>query len=424
MSDFWELGLVTLLVALNALFAGSEIALLTLRPAQIERLRLRGGAGRALGRLSDDPNRYLATIQIGITLAGFLASAAAAVSLAEPVVPILGFLGDAADVAAIMLITLVLTFFTLVFGELAPKRIAMQYPEGWAMLVARPLNVLATAARPAVWLLSTSTNLVVRLVGGDPSRQRDEVSEEELREMVVAQASLSDIEKQVISGALEVGERSLREVLVPRHALFSLRADLPIEEALPAVLESGHARVPVWTGTTDGIVGVVRLRELVGVTGSLADVMTPIPMFPESAGVLTTLRDLQKERQQMAVVVDEHGGVEGIVTIEDLIEEIVGEIYDEYDKDVRAVIHHEDGTLELPGAFPVHDLVDLGIAAEEGSYATVAGLILDRLHRIPDVGDQVELGDWTLTVAEMSRSTITRVRAVPARAAEGAVATE
>src|SRR5690606_1249145 len=210
-----------------------------------------------------------------------LASAAAAVSLADILLPALTFLGSAANVVAIMVVTLVLTFFTLVFGELAPKRIAMQYPEAWALVVARPLDLLATAARPAVWLLSTSTNVVVRLAGGDPSRQREEVTEEELRDMISAQASLTEDERQVIAGALEVSQRSLREVLVPRHAVVTLHADLTVAEAMPRILESGHSRVPVYRDSPDDIVGVVRLRELVGVSGRLSDVMTPIAVFPE-----------------------------------------------------------------------------------------------------------------------------------------------
>src|SRR5919107_5466242 len=183
--------LVLVLVLVNAAFSGSEMALVQLRDAQIQRLERQSRRGRVLARLTSDPNRFLATIQIGITLAGFLASAAAAVSLAEPLVGPLSFLGSAAQPVAILIVTMLLTFVTLVIGELAPKRIAMQRTEGWALLMARPLDILSMISRPAVWLLGVATDLVVRLAGGDPKAQREEVSTEEIRDMVAAQQEFS-----------------------------------------------------------------------------------------------------------------------------------------------------------------------------------------------------------------------------------------
>ncbi len=413
MSDFWELGLVAVLIVLNALLAGSEMALVSLRPGQVDRLATRGGAGRALARLSADPNRFLATIQIGITLAGFLASAAAAVNLSEPLVPLLAVFGGAAEVMAIVIVTLVLTFFTLVFGELAPKRIALQHPERWALIVSRPLDLLATAARPAVWMLSSCTNLVVRLFGGDPHVQRGEITEEEIRQMISKQVSLTAEEKQVITGALEVGDRTLREVRIPRHLVVKLPADLPAGDGLQQLLDSGHSRAPVFRESADDIIGVVGLRDLIGRSGTVEEAIGAIPAFPESASVLVALRDLQHARQQMAIVVDEFGGFDGIVTVEDLIEEIVGEIYDEYDRDVTAVARRADGSIDLPGSFPFHDLVDLGIEVPEGSYTTVAGFLLEELGHIPDPGEHIEVDGWRLTATEVTLTSIVRIEAKP-----------
>ncbi len=415
MDHVWQLALVAVLVAINALFAGSELALISLRPGQIERFATGGAGGRAVARLARDPNRFLATIQIGITLAGFMASAAAAVSLSAPLVPVLDGLGGAAEAVAIVVVTLILSFLTLVFGELAPKRIAMQHAEGWALLVARPLDLIAAFARPVVWLLSASTNAVVRLAGGDPSRRGEEITEEEIRALIESHTTFTPEERRVISGALEVGERSLREVLVPRHRVFLLHEDTPAREALPMIAASGHSRVPVYRDSPDDVVGMVHLRELLDVSQPVGEVMVPIPAFPESANVLATLRDLQVARQQMAMVVDEHGGFEGIVTVEDLVEEIVGEIYDEYDRDILSVVKASDGSIILPGRFPVHDLSDLGIRAPEGAYATVAGLVLDELGRIPSIGESIELDEWRLQVAAMHRTSITSIRAIPAK---------
>ncbi len=228
----FDIALVAVLVVVNAVFAGSEMALISLREGQLRALERDGRASaRTLARLARDPNRFLATIQIGITLAGFLASATAAVSLAEPVVPLLSFLGDAAGAVAVALVTMVLTFLTLVLGELAPKRLAMQNALRWALLVARPLNLLSTISRPVVWALSASTNFVVRALGGRAEADPDQMSPEELRELVSAQRGLNAEQRMIINGALEIHERRLREVLVPRRAVFTLAAELDLESA-------------------------------------------------------------------------------------------------------------------------------------------------------------------------------------------------
>ncbi|SDD39287.1 hemolysin family protein [Actinokineospora iranica] len=412
----FTLVLVGVLVLLNAVFAGSEMALISLREGQLRALERDSRVGaRTLARLARDPNRFLATIQIGITLAGFLASATAAVSLAEPLVPMLGFLGGAANAVAIGLVTVALTFVTLVFGELAPKRLAMQYALRWALLVARPLDVLSAVSRPAVWVLSASTNLVVRLFGGDPQAESEQLTPEELRELVASQRGLNPEQRMIISGALEIHERRLREVLVPRRAVFILAADLDAARARTALAGSGHSRAPVVrSGHLDDVVGVVNLRDLLDEGARLLDVVRPAVVFPDSLRVSDALRRFKAEHEQFALVMDEHGAVAGIVTLEDLLEEIVGEIYDETDRDVLGVKRAADGSLVLPGTFPVHDLVDLGVElldAPDGSYATVAGLLLVKLGRIPErPGDVVRVSGWTLEVLAVEHHAITSVR--------------
>lgn len=409
-----QLGLVGALILLNAAFAGSEMALISLRDGQVQRLEQQSGTGRILAGLARDPNRFLATIQIGITLAGFLASAAAAVAVAEPLVGPLGFLGGLAEPAAILLVTLVLTFFTLVFGELAPKRIAMQRAERWGLIAARPLALLARVARPAVWAMSATSDFIVRLAGADPALHRDEVTDEELRDMVATQASFTAEHRTIISGAFEIGDRMLRDVLVPRRDVSWVPADMPAGEALAKLLSSGHSRVLVANGDLDDVVGVVSLRDLVGAEGVAADHARDAVVHPETKSVLDALKELQTERQQLAVIVDEYGGVAGIVTIEDLVEELVGEIWDETDPDVAAIERMLDGSIIVPGSFPAHNLVDLGINVAPGDYATVAGVILDSLGRIPDApGDTVTIDGWIAEVMAIEGRAITRVRLVP-----------
>src|SRR5215211_1648146 len=411
-----EIGLVLVLVVVNAAFAGSEVALISLREGQLRRLEAEGGRGRLVAQLARDPNQFLSTIQIGITLAGFLASAAAAVSLAQPLVPLLGFLGRAAEPAAVVVVTIVLTYLTLVVGELAPKRIALQRSEGWARRAARPLRVVSIVTRPAVWLLSRSTDLLVRLAGADPGRQREAVTEEEVRDMIATDGVFRPDQRRILAEAIEIAERRLSDVLVPRRDVVAFPDDTPVQEALRVLVGTTHGRAPVYRGDLDDVLGLVTLQDLVGAEGRaarLADCVRPVVALPESLEVLDALRRLQAEREQLAIVLNEYGGTEGIVTVEDLLEELVGEIYDEFDPDSRDLQPQPDGSIVLPGQFPVHDLPDLGINLPEGPYATVAGLVLKRLGRIPAEGDAVEVDRWRLEVLEVERRAIVHVRLVP-----------
>ena len=319
MSGFWlDIALVGILVLLNAAFAGSEMALVSLREGQLRQLERQGGS-RALRlvRLARDPNRFLATIQIGITLAGFLASATAAVSLAEPLVPYLSALGSAAEPLAVAGVTLVLTFLTLVFGELAPKRLAMQRALPWALTVARPLDVLSTISRPVVALLGSSTNAVVRLFGGRLESETEDISPEELRDLVTSHRDLNAEQREIISGALEIHERMLREVLVPRGSVVTLNAEATLTEARSAMAAAGHSRIPVTRRHhLDDVLGIVHWASVLeGGEARVGTVATPALVLPDTVRVSDALRHFKAERQQMALVIDEHGAVDGIVTL-------------------------------------------------------------------------------------------------------------
>ncbi|MEU7997212.1 hemolysin family protein [Micromonospora sp. NPDC049060] len=418
MQSIWtQLALVGVLVVLNAVFAGSEMALVSLRDSQIQRLERTSRAGRVLARLAKDPNRFLATIQIGITLAGFLASAAAAVSLAKPLVPLLSAFGGAAETVAIVAVTLVLTFVTLVFGELAPKRIAMQAAERWALLVARPLDLLSSVTRPAVWALGATSDLVVRLVGLNPKHEPDEIGPDELRDIVAGNHGFTKEQRTIIAGAVEIADRQLRAVLVPRLQVFTLDSGTTAEAARLLLAATGHSRAPVVRhGGLDDAVGVIHLRDLVGVPEDrpVDECARPPMLLPDSLPVVDALRQFKAERQHIALVVDERGAVDGIVTLEDILEEIVGEIYDETDRDVRSVRTEPDGALLLPGTFPVHDLVDLGVELPSrpgGDYTTIAGLLLACLGHIPTVaGESVVVDGWELEVTRIDHRAIVGVR--------------
>lgn len=412
----WQLGLIALLVGVNALFAGAELALISLNQSQLQRMKSAGGAAAIAARLADDPTRFLSTIQVGITFAGFLASAIAAVSLAEPLIPsIEQLIGRAAEPVAVIVVTVALAFLTLVLGELAPKRIAMQRAEGWASFAARPLRGLAISARPVVWLLSATTNLVVRLAGVDPHAGREPMGAEEIRDVIATTAALRPEQRRMISGAFESSELTVRDVLVPRREIVSLRADAPVLDGIAQLRESRHTRAPVIVEDLDHVVGTVHVLDLIDAEGTVGDHSRETKVFPEFVRVIDALRQMQTERLQMAMVADEHGGIDGMVTVEDLVEEIVGEIFDEFDPKVAAVRHEADGSLIVRGEFPLHDLDELDVLLDTaGPYTTVGGLVMDRLGRVPEVGASVHEGNWTIEVTSMRGLAVRTVRLRPA----------
>jgi len=409
--------LIVVLVGVNAVLSAGEIALISLAPSQAERLGERGARGRALARLHSDPSRFLATVQVGITFAGFLASAFAAVSLADRLAPKLDFLGGAAQPVSVIGITLILAFFTLVFGELAPKRLAMQRAEGVALLVAPVLALIAFVAAPLVTLLSASTDLVIRVLGGDPEQTRAQLTEQELRDLLTSTTGVTPAQARLVEETFEVGELALRNVMVPRTSIIALNAELDCPSALGELLEAGHTRAPVYNDDLDHIIGIAHVLDLANAEGPLLRHVRPIIALPEFIGVLDALRRMQRERLQMAIVVDEHGGVEGMVTVEDLVEELVGEIFDEFDRDVASVQRGPAGSLRLRGDFPMHDLPDIGVELPAGDYVTIGGLLLERLGRIPEVGEDVEVEGWRLTVTGREEQAVTEVRLDPLPAA-------
>jgi putative hemolysin len=270
-----------------------------------------------------------------------------------------------------------------------------------------------------IWLLGRSTNLVVRLLGSDPARPRDEITPAELRDLVAVHRGFTREQRLIIAGAVEIAERKLRQVLVPRRSVFVLDAQTPVARARMQLAASGHSRAPVVrNGNLDDPVGVVNLRDLVtGAGATVAELARPAVLLPDSLLAADALRRFQADRQQFALVVDERGTVDGIVTLEDLVEELVGEIYDETDRDVQAVRREDDGSLLLPGTFPVHDLPDLGIHLEHrphGDYTTIAGLVITVLGHLPTrAGESVTVDGWTAQVTEVDRHAITSIRLRP-----------
>lgn len=411
MTDLWfDVAVVAALIGVNAALAGSEMAFVTLREGQVRRLAEEGRSGERVAQLAGDPNRYLSAVQLGITLTGFLASATVAVSMGGPVADRLTVFGGLARPIAVGLVTVGVALISLVLGELVPKRIAMQSPQRWSLAVVRPLSWFIALTRPVIVALGTMTDFAVRALGGDPSRHRDEVTDEELVEFVEAQPHLTDTQRQIMAGAIEIAERTLRHVLIPRTQVVAVDASLSSAEGLRLLRSADHSRAPVVRGIIDEPVGQVRLRDLIDASGSVDELATPILSLPDSLTVLESLRQLQTSRTELAAVVDEHGGTAGIVTVEDLIEELVGEIYDEADSDIASVERDANGAFVLPGDFPAHDLVDLGIHVSSADYVTIAGYVLGALGHIPVVGERVTVDGYAIEVLEVDRRSIAAVR--------------
>lgn len=409
--------LILVLIAINAFFAASEIAVISARPVRIRQLAEEGHrtAGILL-RLMDDPSRFLATIQVGITLAGFLASASAAVGLSKPVAAWLTALGltrALADTAAVLAVTLAIAYLTLVLGELAPKRLALGAAERIALLGARPIAFVSRVTGPFTWFLTFSTNLVVRLFGGNPEHKDQTITEEELRFYVAEHQELQAEEKRLIEGVFDFGDRLVRQIMVPRPEMECIRAEATLDEAMQVARRTGYWRFPVYGEDYDDIRGVVTVKDLLYNVGEPKQVelfMRPALFVPEAKRALDLLKDMQAQDVQMAIVVDEYGGIAGLATLEDLLNEIVGEMGTGPEPPAGPTATE----VELDGTATVEEVNERLDADIPGSphYETLAGFIMNTLGAVPTQGAAVEHGEWRLQVERMEGRRVDLVRAV------------
>ncbi|AKV86743.1 hypothetical protein AKG07_11030 [Microbacterium sp. CGR1] len=410
-----NIALVFVFVLVGGVFAATEMALVTLRESQINAIAARGRRGEKVASLARNPNTFLSAVQIGVTVAGFASAAYGATSIAPSVAPLLENLGVAAPLAltlSTVLLTLVIAYLSLVLGELVPKRLAIQRNAQFAYAVAPVLDGFAVVMGPVIWLLSVSTNAVVRLLGGDPHKAADELSEEELRDIVATHQSLPDDERRILDDVLSLRGRQVSEVMRPRPEVVALDGAATLAEAIAEVRELPFSRYPVIDASLDDIVGFVHVRDLFEAaaddpTRAVLGLMRPVEYVPSTAGVLPTLTRMRAAGHQIAVVVDEYGGTDGIVTLEDLVEEVVGEIFDEYDTEDRM----PDAGGALDGRLNLQDFAEItGIALPRGASDTVAGFVTEMLGRLAVVGDSVEVPGATIRVTAVDRRRISEIR--------------
>ena len=422
-----EIAILFALIFLNGLFAMSEIALVTARKARLQKLIDEGDSGAAAAvKLGEDPTRFLSTIQIGITSIGVLNGIVGEAALAAPLAAWLQTLGMPLQYASYMatgLVVVLITYFSIVVGELVPKRIGQSYPETFARIVARPINFLALATKPFVLLLSASTRTLLRLLGvketsGSP------VTEEEIHAMLVEGTTAGVIESHehtMVRNVFRLDDRQIGSLMVPRGDVVCLDLDLSFEENLRRVEESDHARFPVVRGGMDNILGVVNARQWLAHTlraqgHGLADQPLQTALYvPESITGMELLDNFRLSDVHMAFVIDEYGEVQGIVTLQDLIEAITGE-FQPRDPETSWALQREDGSWLLDGHIPVPELKDrLELTAvpeeERGRYHTLSGMIMLLTGRLPKVTDTVQWEGWKLEVVDMDGKTIDKILA-------------
>ncbi len=406
-----DIGIVALLIALGGLFVAAEIALISLRESQIKQIALKGKRGAKVAHLASNPNRLLGAVQIGVTFCGFLSAALGAERLGEYVIPWLEDLGlssNAARALSLVGLTLVIAYFSLVFGELVPKRLALSRTEPIALTFAGLIDVTAKLFRPIIWLLSHSTNFVVRIFGIDPNEQRSAMSEEELLDLVAGHAALTDEERDIVEEVFNASERQIHEVMVPRTEVDFFDASLTVGKAINLAIDKAHSRYPVVRGSTDEVIGFIHVRDLLDTTlvstgGKIQELVRNVMFLPGTKGVLPALTEMRNQRQHFAIVLDEYGGTDGIVTLEDLVECLIGDIRDEYDGDEEEItLETRTGDFEVDGLVSIEDLLDdSGIEIPEGPYETASGFVMHFLGRIPVVGDVVKVNGIRIAVLTM-----------------------
>jgi len=415
---FANIGLVVVFVLIGGVFAAAEMSLVSLRDSQARALATRGKRGRTVAELNEDPNRFLASVQVGVTLMGFLSAAFGGATLSDDLTPVLRGWNLPSGVAgpfALVLVTIAISYLSLVLGELVPKRLALQRAEGFALALGPMIDKVSRFSQPIIWLLSKSTDIVVRLVGGDPGAQREQMSQVELRELVNAHETLGEEERRIVEDVFSAGERQIREVMIPRTEVEFLDSQTPVYKAAKDALLQPHSRYPVIRGSADDVVGFVHVRDLLdpalaGRSVRVAELARQTLVLPWTRPILAALADMRREGTHLAIVADEYGGTAGIVTMEDLVEELIGDIKDEYDVDEIQTTRHRGGDVEVDGLLNLDDFEDeTGVELPDGHYETVAGYITAQLGRLPRVGDFADFEGHRIVVREVDGRRVSRV---------------
>jgi CBS domain containing-hemolysin-like protein len=407
---------VGILILLNAFFVAAEYALVTARRTRIIELHHQGNRrARAVLKITSDPQQFIAAMQLGVTLTSLGIGALGEQALAR------AFESWLATVLAVILAYLILTYFHVVIGELVPKGVALGHAEGTALWVSAPVRAFFTLFAPFVWVLRKSTDAVLHLLGLEPpSAEREPLSEAELRMLLSRSSEQGEIEheeQQMIDKVFVFGDKDVADVMVPRPEVVAISAELPPEEALAAVLDSPYTRYPVYRESLDDIIGVLHVRDLFTAVHDnglaavrLAEIVRPAYVVPETKDLASLLQEFRKTNNHFAVVVDEYGGMAGICTLEDLLEEIVGEIEDEFDVSEVQIEQLDDDTYRIDGMFPIDEFNErFGTSLPDEDFHTLAGFVFGQLGRAPQPGDDVEYDGMRFDVLEVDGNRIEKI---------------
>ena len=407
-----SIAIVLGLIGLGAFFVAAEIALISLRDSQVKQISLRGKRGAKVAFLTKNPNRFLAAVQIGVTLCGFLSAALGAEQLGKYVIPELiaaGISESTSEVISLVGITLVIAYISLVFGELVPKRVALFKAEPIALASSTIIDLVAKLFAPIIWLLSHSTNLIVRIFGIDAKTIKEQISEAELMDLLSGHSDLTEEERDIVEEVFNASDRMIHEVMVPRTEVDFLDASLPISQARKIAVDLAHSRYPVIRGTSDEVIGFLHVRDLLNPKLddseiTIIELVRSIQFLPGTKGVLPALTEMRSKRQHIAIVLDEYGGTDGIVTLENLVECLIGEIHDEYDSHEGDVeIQPRTGDIEIDGLISLEELQETaGITLPEGPYETVSGFIMHFLGRIAVEHDVIRVNGARFTILSMN----------------------
>ena len=407
-----SIAIVLGLIALGGLFVAAEIALISLRDSQVKQIAGKGKRGARVAKLTSNPNRFLAAVQVGITLCGFLSAALGAEQLGVYVIPRLESIGLSAgssEIISIIGITLVIVYISLVFGELVPKRLALYKTESIALATASIVDRVAIIFRPIIWLLSKSTDLIVKVFGITSKSERNQISDVELMDLVSGHADLTKEEREIVEEVFNTSDRLIHEVMVPRTEVDFLDASMSISQARKLAIEFAHSRYPVVRGSSDEVIGFLHVRDLLNpklddAQITIMEIVRNVIFLPGTKGVLPALTEMRSKRQHIAIVLDEYGGTDGIVTLENLVECLIGEIQDEYDgHETQPNLQQRTGEIEIDGLISLEDLQDqTGVQLPEGPYETVSGFVMHKLGRIAQVNDVVLIDGGRFTIVSMS----------------------
>lgn len=425
-----EAVIIFVLILVNGFFSSAEIAIISARRSALEKLSKEGNIGAAAAtKLKDDPERFLATVQVGVTIVGTLASVIGGVTAIEYLKPVFKSvpfapIQDAAELISVAVVVLAISYVTLILGELAPKSIALRNAEKLACFSARPIDFISRFSHFVVKALTLSTGAVLKLLGVGGEEKRLFVSEEEIKYFIKegrASGVFEETEAALLHGVFEFADTSVKEVMVPKHKFSAIEIETPHDELLKFITETGFSRYPVYKETLDKVVGVLFNKDIFraieqGKPIVVSELLRPPYFVPSSVMISRLLREMQRRKVHIAIVVDEHGDVDGLVTIEDILEEIVGEIEDEYDTGKGGIIERlKDGTMLIDASASLRDIEDAGVVIDEDGeeFHTLAGFMLSKLQRIPRGGEFVVYKSMRFTIVDVELNRIVKVKVEP-----------